>query len=83
VGGGLVQVTTKSGSNQLHGSAFEYYRSSGFIAADPFSQSSTGVPLNVWNQFGGSLGGPIKKDKVFFFGDYQGMRNHAATSGRF
>ncbi len=81
VGGGLVQITTKSGSNQLHGSAFEYYRSSGFFAVDPFSQSSTGVPLNVWNQFGASLGGRIKKDQVFYFGDYQGMRNDAATSG--
>ncbi len=79
VSGGVWQVTTKSGSNALHGSLFEYYRSSDFFAADHFSQPN-GVPGNVWNQFGGSLGGPIKKDKLFFFGDFQGMRNHFATS---
>ncbi len=79
VSGGVFQVTTKSGTNALHGSAFEYYRSAGFAAADSFSQPN-GVPGNVWNQFGGSLGGPIKKDKLFFFGDYQGMRNHLNTS---
>jgi outer membrane receptor protein involved in Fe transport len=79
VNGGVWQVTTKSGTNQLHGSAFEYYRSAGFFAADQFSQPN-GVPGNVWNQFGGSVGGPIIKDKLFFFGDYQGMRNHLFTS---
>ena len=79
VDGGVWQVTTKSGTNQLHGSVFEYYRSNDFFAADSFSQPN-GVPQNVWNQFGGSLGGPIKKDKLFFFGDFQGMRNHFATS---
>src|SRR5260221_12535580 len=80
VGGGVLQVTTKSGTNAFHGSAFEYYRSAGFFAADHFSQP-TGVPGNRWNQFGGSLGGPIIKDKLFFFGDYQGMRNNLHTSG--
>ncbi len=79
VGGGVLQITTKSGTNNLHGSAFEYYRSAGFNAANPFSEPN-GPPGNVWNQFGGSLGGPIKKDKLFFFGDYQGVRNHLATS---
>ncbi|MBS1850914.1 MAG: TonB-dependent receptor [Acidobacteria bacterium] len=79
VGGGVFQVTTKSGTNNLHGSLFEYYRSAGFNAANPFSEPN-GPPGNVWNQFGGSLGGPIKKNKLFFFGDYQGMRNRLATS---
>jgi outer membrane receptor protein involved in Fe transport len=79
VGGGVIQITTKSGTNSLHGSAFEYYRTAGFNAANPFTEPH-GPPGNVWNQFGGSLGGPIKKDKLFFFGDYQGMRNHLATS---
>lgn len=79
VSGGVWQITTKSGTNNLHGSLFEYYRSSDFFAADHFSQPN-GVPGNVWNQFGGSLGGAIKKDKLFFFGDFQGMRNHFATS---
>ena len=79
VGGGVIQITTKSGTNTLHGSAFEYYRSSGFNAANPFTEPN-GPAANVWNQFGGSLGGPIKKDKLFFFGDYQGVRNHLGTS---
>jgi len=79
VSGGVFQVTTKSGTNSFHGSAFEYYRTAGFFAADSFSQPN-GVPGNVWNQFGGSVGGPIKKDKLFFFADYQGMRNNLSTS---
>jgi outer membrane receptor protein involved in Fe transport len=79
VDGGVWQVTTKSGTNAFHGSLFEYYRTAGFDAADHFSQPN-GVPGNVWNQFGGSIGGPIKKDKLFFFGDFQGMRNHFFTS---
>ena len=79
VGGGVLQITTKSGTNAFHGSAFEYYRTAGFFAADQFTQSN-GVPGNRWNQFGGSLGGPIKKDKLFFFADYQGMRNNLHTS---
>jgi len=79
VSGGVLQTTTKSGTNTFHGSAFEYYRTAGFFAADPFSQPN-GVPGNVWNQFGGSIGGPILKDKLFFFSDYQGMRNNLSTS---
>ena len=79
VNGGVFQTTTKSGTNQFHGSAFEYYRTAGFFAPDHFSQPN-GVPGNVWNQFGGSIGGPILKDKLFFFADYQGMRNNLSTS---
>jgi len=79
VSGGVFQTTTKSGTNNFHGSAFEYYRTAGFFAADSFSQPN-GVPGNVWNQFGGSIGGPILKDKLFFFSDYQGMRNNLSTS---
>jgi outer membrane receptor protein involved in Fe transport len=80
VAGGLFQVTTKSGTNAFHGSVFEYYRTAGFFAADHFSEPN-GVPGNRWNQFGGSVGGPVIKDKLFFFGDYQGMRNNLHASG--
>ncbi|MGA9472537.1 MAG: TonB-dependent receptor [Terriglobales bacterium] len=80
VAGGLWQITTKSGSNAFHGSLFENYRTSGFNAPDHFTEPN-GIPGNRWNQFGGSVGGPIIKDKVFFFGDYQGMRNNLFTSG--
>jgi hypothetical protein len=66
--GPTVLVTTKSGSNQLHGSLFEFFRNT-VLDADPyFSKSPQKFNLN---QFGGSLGGPIKKDKTFFFLDYQ------------
>src|SRR5258708_7369774 len=65
VAGGLWQITTKSGTNAFHGSLFEYYRSSGFNAADQFGPEHTsGVQGNRWNQFGGSIGGPVIKNKV-------------------
>ena len=71
VGGALLQATTKSGTNRFHGSAFEYLRNDAFNAQNPFAPGA--LPLH-WNQFGGSLGGPVKKDKLFFFADYQGTR---------
>lgn len=74
VAGALLQATTKSGTNQWHGSLFEYMRN-GFNAADPFAGS---LPLH-WNQFGGSVGGPVVKNKFFFFFDYQGTRRHTGA----
>src|SRR5215469_12481850 len=72
---GNVKVQTKSGSNDFHGSGFYYYRNSDQQARDPFT-NKPGVPLApaTWKQFGGSIGGPILKNKLFFFGDYQGTR---------
>ena len=70
--GGLVTVVTKSGSNSVHGSAFEFLRNTDLDARGFFDP--TRAPF-IQNQFGGTLGGPIKKDKIFFFGDYQGTRN--------
>ncbi len=72
---GLVTVQTKSGTNELHGSGFYYYRNSDQQARDPFT-NAPGVPLAAatWKQYGGSVGGAIIKDKLFFFGDYQGTR---------
>ncbi len=69
---GIIRVQTKSGSNEFHGSGFYYYRNSNQQARDPFT-NKPGVPLApaTWKQFGGSVGGPIIKDKLFFFGDYQ------------
>ena len=77
---GIVTVQTKSGSNSLHGSAFWFRRTDATEARDPFTQFApnpvTGrlIPEDRWNQFGGSIGGPIIKDKLFFFADYQGTR---------
>ncbi len=68
-------VQTKSGTNQFHGTAFDNRESNANLARDPFSQSPTAAfPGGLKNQFGGSIGGPIIKDKAFFFGDYQGVR---------
>ena len=72
---GVIKVQTKSGSNDFHGAGFYYYRNSDQEARDPFT-NKPGVPLApaTWKQYGGSIGGPIIKDKLFFFGDYQGTR---------
>ena len=70
--GAVINATTKSGTNDLHGSVFEYLRNSGLDArnwSDPIT-----IPAFQRNQFGVSLGGPIKKDKLFFFANYEGLR---------
>ena len=78
---GLVTVQTKSGTNEFHGSGFYYYRGSGQEARDPFTNKpGVALPSATWKQYGGSIGGPIKKDKLFFFGDYQGTRQIAGIS---
>lgn len=69
--GALIQATTKSGTNQWHGSLFEFLRNDLTNATNPFTQINP--PLH-WNQFGGSVGFPIVKDKLFGFFDYQGTR---------
>ena len=70
-GGPAVLLTTKSGTNQFHGSVFEFLRNTNLNARNFFAPST---PEFIQNQFGGSIGGPIKKNKLFFFGDYQGRR---------
>lgn len=78
--GGGINLVTKSGSNSWHGNLREYNRNTLFEANDWFNNRS-GVkraPL-IRNQFGGNLGGPIKKDKVFFFFDYEGLRQAASS----
>jgi hypothetical protein len=74
-GGAVVNLLTKSGTNEFHGGAYEYLRNDKLNANDFFSNLS-GVPRPKYrqNQFGGSLGGPIKKDKTFFFGDVEALR---------
>jgi hypothetical protein len=78
---GRVTVQTKSGSNEFHGSGFYYYRGSGQEARDPFTNKpGVALPQASWKQFGASIGGPIIKDKLFFFGDYQGTRQSAGIT---
>lgn len=69
--GPTVLVTTKSGTNQFHGSVFEFFRNTALDARSYFAASREQFNLN---QFGGAIGGPIQKDKTFFFADYQGKR---------
>jgi hypothetical protein len=80
-GGAVVNVVTKSGTNQFHGSAFEYYRDRSLNANEPFNkanQARQGLPNQQppfhAQQFGGTMGGPIIKDKAFFFFNYDGQR---------
>ncbi len=78
--GALVNAVIKSGTNSLHGSAYEFHRNDNLDAANFFS-NKTGVakPFRLRNQFGGTLGGPIVKNKTFIFGDYEGLRDRAGT----
>jgi hypothetical protein len=71
--GGQVNVVTKSGTNSLHGSVFEFNRNTAFNARNFFSPAGD-APKLIQNQFGATVGGPIKRDKLFFFADYQGTR---------
>ncbi len=70
--GGQINVVTKSGTNDFHGSAFEFLRNTNLDARNYFSPTRGAFDQN---QFGGTLGGPIRKTKMFFFGDYQGTRS--------
>ncbi len=73
-GGAVVNVALKSGTNQFHGDAFEFIRNSAFDARNYFDSGSSPIPPFKQNQFGGTLGGPILKNRTFFFVDYQGTR---------
>jgi Carboxypeptidase regulatory-like domain/TonB dependent receptor len=75
-------VQTKSGTNSFHGTLFDNRESNANLARDPFTVSkAAGYPGGLKNQFGGSIGGPILKDRAFFFGDYQGVRQKVGSSG--
>lgn len=73
--GGQISVVTRSGTNQLHGTLFEYLRNTVFDSADWFADNQ-GLPkaAEIQNDFGGVIGGPIRKDKTFFFFSYEGLR---------
>jgi outer membrane receptor protein involved in Fe transport len=85
---GVASVQTKSGTNDFHGSLFEFRQNDVLQARNPFAQSQsdpvTGklIPDTLKNQFGGSIGGPIVRNRAFFFGDYQGTRSKVGGSRR-
>jgi hypothetical protein len=76
--GGQVSIVTASGTNELHGTLYEFLRNSELDARNFFDQGS--IPQFQRNSFGGTLGGPIKKDKLFLFGNYEGFRQHLGVS---
>jgi hypothetical protein len=78
-GGAVVNVTLRSGGNSFHGSLFHFHRNENIQAKQVFAV--TKAPT-VYNQFGGTLGGPIKRDKMFFFGDFQGARDHLGQTNQ-
>src|SRR5271165_4532544 len=73
--GAVLNATVKSGTNQIHGAVWEFFRNDVLDAADWF-EDNNGVKKGElrWNQFGASIGGPVIKNKIFYFGDYQGFR---------
>jgi outer membrane receptor protein involved in Fe transport len=75
-GGGVINVITKSGTNAFHGDLFEFYRDKA-LNANSWENNQRGIPRRNYhfNQFGGNIGGPIVRDKLFFFFDYDGQRN--------
>jgi Carboxypeptidase regulatory-like domain/TonB dependent receptor len=88
--GSVVNIVTKSGTNHLHGSAFEFLRNDAMDARNYFNRTidpGTGLPIKKTafrnNQFGGSLGAPIVRDKTFFFGAYEGQRERVGSDFTF
>ncbi|HEY2383780.1 MAG TPA: TonB-dependent receptor [Terriglobia bacterium] len=79
--GGQVSIVTKSGTNAFHGSAYEYNRNTDFEANDWFSnRAHVARPALIRNQYGASLGGPIKKNKLFFFYNWEGRKDRSQSS---
>jgi hypothetical protein len=72
--GAQMNVVLKSGGNRLHGTAYQFFRNRALDARNYFAPAAENKPQNVRNQFGGSLGGPVRKDRTFFFADYEGRR---------
>ncbi|MBI2816805.1 MAG: TonB-dependent receptor [Acidobacteria bacterium] len=86
-GGGVITSITRSGTNELHGSAFEFLRNSALDARNFFDRDARNPtvrsqpPQFKRNQFGATVGGPIRTDKTFFFGSYEGLRERLTTTG--
>src|SRR5450755_4480365 len=78
--GAIVNLVTRSGTNQLHGSVFEFFRNNALDARNYFGPAGFATPELRLNQFGATLGGPIKRDKTFFFINYEGFRRIAGIT---
>jgi outer membrane receptor protein involved in Fe transport len=80
-GASSVTVVTKSGTNDIHGSAFEFHNNQHLNSRAFFQSSTTDKPLAIYNNFGGTVGGPIKKNKLFYFLSFDGTRQRQAGPG--
>ncbi len=78
--GGVVNLITKSGTNEFHGGVFEYFRNEKLDSRNYFNVPPASKPPYRLNQFGGNLGGPIVRDKLFFFGNYEGVRQRSGKT---
>jgi outer membrane receptor protein involved in Fe transport len=81
--GGVINMITKSGTNEFHGSVYEFLRNQMFDAKPAFNPTGDTNPEYNQSQYGGSIGGPIQKDKTFFFMDYEGLRLKQGTNPQF
>ncbi|MFN7938672.1 MAG: TonB-dependent receptor [Bryobacteraceae bacterium] len=81
-GGGVISAVTKSGTNNLHGVMFEFVRNSAFDARNFFDSASAPIPAFRRNQFGATLDGPIRRDKTFFLGSFEGLRQRLGVTSR-
>jgi outer membrane receptor protein involved in Fe transport len=79
--GGIINAVTRSGANRVHGSAFEFTRNSAMDARNFFDPKDKPIPAFKRNQFGGVLGGPLRRDKTFFFGAYEGLIERLGVTG--
>ncbi|HXJ95640.1 MAG TPA: carboxypeptidase regulatory-like domain-containing protein [Terriglobia bacterium] len=78
--GAQVEIVTRSGTNRFSGTAYEYLRNSTLDARNFFDNPALAIPPYRQNQFGGSVGGPIRRDRTFFFGNYEGFRIHQSIT---
>ncbi|MGA2048150.1 MAG: TonB-dependent receptor [Terracidiphilus sp.] len=76
----VVTAQTRSGTNQFHGSAYDFRTGNANVARDPYSQAPGTIPAGLKNRFGGSIGGPAIKNRLFFFGNYEAQRQKVGTS---
>jgi hypothetical protein len=79
-GGAVIEMTTKSGSNQFHGSLWELHRDASLDAKNYFDLAANPIPPFIRNQFGAGIGGPLKRDRTFFFANYEGFRQVEAST---
>src|SRR5436309_628458 len=79
--GGVINAVTRSGANSVHGSGFEFHRNSAFDAKNYFDPKDTPIPDFFRNQFGGTFGGPIRRDRTFFFGAFESLIERLGITG--